>query len=380
MNNAEWAYFDYAATTPPDEHVLARYMDALRQYYANSGSNHALGLATKERLEEARACFAACVGAQAAEIVFTSGATESNNLALKGAVGYRGAKNPRIITLQTEHKAILDTAAALAGQGVAVEVLPVAADGLIDLSQLEETLAKSPATLVSTMAVNNETGVVQPLRQIADLAHQYGAKFHVDAAQALGKMPVSVSDWDADMVSFSGHKVYAPKGIGALYVRRLPKMRLATLQHGGGQERGRRSGTMPVALIMAFTEAVEIATNGFHARYHQVDKFAETLVSTLPQEMAINGGVDFSLEKQGKVPHILSIDTGLSALDVLTRANQAKLALSAGSACQTAQNEGSHVLKAMGLHEASTRSLRVSLSHLTTKTELERLQQFLAQL
>lgn len=378
----DWAYFDYSASTPPDVRVLARFNDYAQRYFANSGAAHDLGLAAKQIVEQSRQEFAQAIGAQAAEIVFTSGATEADNLALKGACLYQGAKNPRLISLQSEHKAVIDTAGALAAAGVAVEFLPVQTNGLLDLALLEQALQAKPTTLVSVMAVNNETGVVQPLAAIAQLVHRYGAKLHVDAAQALGKMAVDVRAWDADAVSFSGHKVYAPQGIGALYVRRMPKMRLAAQLHGGGQERSRRSGTLPLSLIATFAQAVQLAAQELPSRSALVRAYAEKLLAALPAVMQHNGNRDwdFALEKGGALPHILSIDTARPVAEVLAAANAAKLALSAGSACQSAADEGSHVLQAMGLQAAANRSIRISLSHLTQAAEIERLVQFLQEL
>lgn len=365
--NPDWAYFDYAATTPVADAALQAFAETLA-FPGNSGATHGLGLRVRAMLEEARARFAACVGADSREIVFTSGATEANNLALKGTFAYHGVKNPRLVTLQTEHKAVLDPAGILVKGGVDAVFLPVQGDGLLDLAVLKDALAEKPPTLVSVMAVNNETGVVQPLRAIADLVHRYGGKFHVDAAQALGKMAVDVRAWDADMVSFSGHKVYAPQGIGALFVRRLPKMRLQAQLHGGGQERGRRSGTMPVALIRAFAAALDEAVSALPARLLQVQAHFDALRAALPDAMAING----ALENERRVPHIVNIATGIHTADVLAQADRAQIALSAGSACQS--GEASHVLQAMGREMSG--GIRVSLSHLTTDAEMARLATF----
>lgn len=369
---SEWAYFDYTAATPPDAAVLSAYLHDLQTAFANTGAVYAPALAERACLEDARARFAALIGADAAEIVFTSGATEADNLAIKGAVDYHGAKLPRVITVQTEHKAVLDTVGILAKRGVATVFLPVDRSGVLELQALEEAL-QTPATLVSVMAVNNETGVMQPLRDIADIVHAAGAKLHIDAAQALGKIAVDVRSWDADAVSFSGHKAYAPKGVGALYLRRMPKMRIQAQLHGGGQERGRRSGTLPAALIRAFVLAAEIAVRELPVRAAAVRRLADALIQGLPDTMQLNTGLEFC----SAVPHILSIRTGRPAAHMLRQADAAKIALSAGSACQSGAAEGSHVLMAMGLGEAAAQSLRISLSHLTTAAELGRLQEFL---
>lgn len=370
--DARWAYFDYAAATPPDPRVVERYAAAMLKDFANSGASHGPGRRVHEKVEAARARFADCIGAAAAEVVFTSGATEADNLALKGAVGHHLVKNPRIVTVQTEHKAVLDPLGALAAAGIAVEVLPVLESGLLDLERLGAAL-EQPATLVSVMAVNNETGVCQNLTEIAALTHAAGARLHVDAAQALGKLLVDVRAWDADMVSFSGHKVYAPQGIGALYLRRLPKMRVQAQIQGGGQQGGRRSGTLPAALVMAFADAVARANADHEERRRQVEEHARRLLAGLPQEMCSN----VALETVAHVPHILSIDTREDARDLLAAASAARLALAAGSTCRSDAAQGSHVLEAMGLDRQARQSLRVSLSHLTRDWEMARLLKFL---
>lgn len=368
----DWAYFDYAATAPCEPQVAAQLADDLTApwAFANAGATYQPALKNRRRLEDARAQLAAVIGADAREIVFTSGATEADNLALKGALGYHGVKQPHLVTVQTEHKAVLDPAGALAKAGAKVTVLPVGRDGLLDLDALEAALATAP-TLVSVMAVNNETGVVQPIADIAARVHCAGARLHVDAAQALGKLALDVRGWDVDMMSLSGHKIGAPVGIGALYVRRLPKMRLQAQQHGGGQERGRRSGTSPVALIRAFALAADIAENAREARWQHVAALRATLLAGLPATMHANVP-----QETAQVPHIVSIHTGRPAADVLRSADAARLALAAGSAC-SASDEGSHVLRAMGLSDAAVQSVRVSLSHRTTAAEIARLAAFL---
>ena len=371
----DWAYFDYAATAPCEPQVAAQLADDLTApwAFANAGATYQPALESRRRLEDARAQLAAVIKADAREIVFTSGATEADNLALKGALGYHGVKQPHLVTVQSEHKAVLDPAGALAKAGAKVTVLPVGRDGLLDLDALDEALATAP-TLVSVMAVNNETGVIQPIADIAARVHRVGARLHVDAAQALGKLAIDVRAWDVDMLSLSGHKIGAPVGIGALYVRRLPKMRLQAQQHGGGQERGRRSGTSPVALIRAFALAAAIAEQERAPRWDTVAALRAQLLSALPTSMHAN-----LPDNTPQVPHIVSLCTGRPAADVLRAADAVGLALAAGSAC-SASDEGSHVLKAMGLNEAATQSVRISLSHLTTAAELARLTAFLQNL
>ena len=373
--SADWAYFDYAATAPCEPQVAAQLAADLSApwAFANTGATYQPALENRRRLEDARAQLAANIGAEAREIVYTSGATEADNLALKGALGYHGVKRPHLITVQTEHKAVLDPAGALAKAGAKVSVLPVSRDGLLDLAALDAALHDAP-TLVSVMAVNNETGVIQPIADIAARVHRAGARLHVDAAQALGKLAIDVRAWDADMLSLSGHKIGAPVGIGALYVRRLPKMRLQAQQHGGGQERGRRSGTSPVALIRALALAADIAEQERAPRWDTVAALRAQLLTALPASMHAN-----LPDNTPQVPHIVSVFTGRPAADVLRAADAVGLALAAGSAC-SASDEGSHVLKAMGLNEAATQSVRISLSHLTTAAEIARLTAFLREL
>lgn len=365
----DWAYFDYAATTPVAPAVLAAYADFQQRFWANAGSSHGLGLLVRREVEIARAAFAQVIGADAREIVFTSGATEANNLALKGALRYHGVKQARLLTVATEHKAVLDIAAAVAKEGVCVEVLPVLSDGLIDWAALERAL-EQPCTLVSVMAVNNETGVLQPIKAIADLVHKHGAKLHVDAAQALGKIALDMRDWQADLVSFSGHKCYAPKGIGALFVRRLPKMRLQAQQQGGGQERGRRSGTLPAPLILAFVLAAQLAEKERENNNALVLEKFNHIMTQLPETIGLNREINTPA-----VAHIFNLALPCSSAQALRLAEEANLALSAGSACQSATAEGSYVLQAMG--RKAEQGLRVSLSHLTTDLELARLSAFL---
>ncbi|MDO4643499.1 MAG: cysteine desulfurase family protein [Cardiobacteriaceae bacterium] len=367
----DWAYFDYAATTPCDARIAAQMANDLNTpwAFANTGATYSPALENRRHLADARAQLATVINADDREIVFTSGATEANNLALKGALLYHGVKQPHLITLQTEHKAVLDPAAVLAKHGIRVTVLPVQSNGLLDMDVLENAL-KTPTTLVSVMAVNNETGVVQAIDEIAARVHHAGAKLHVDAAQALGKIPIDVRKWDVDLLSLSGHKIYAPIGIGALFVRRLPKMRLQAQLHGGGQERGRRSGTTPLMLIRAFAYAAEIAERERETRTSQVKAHRNQLFAQLPA--TIHNNIEAGTPQ---VPHIQNLFVGCNAASVLARADAAQLALASGSACSNT-TEGSHVLRSMGLTKEAQQSLRISLSHLTTTEEITRLQQF----
>lgn len=366
---SDWAYFDYAATTPIDPEIARFFYQTLLDEQGNSGSAHTLGRAIKERIEVARAHFAQLIGAKEKEIVFTSGATEANNLAIKGACTYHAVKKPRVISIKTEHKAVIDPIGILAKQGVESVFLDVDSNGLIDLNALENALKEKPSTLVSVMAVNNETGVMQDVQAIAKLSHQYGAKLHIDAAQALGKIPLNIEDIDCDMMSFSGHKIYAPQGIGALYVRHFPKMRIQAQQHGGGQERGYRSGTLPSALIQSFVQGAIQLTRHIPENLDVVRQLKAQLKKNLPATMSFN--ID---ENAPVLPHIVNIDMGKNSAQALILADKAKIVLSAGSACQAGDKEGSHVLKAMGKNPHH--SLRVSLSHLTSEQEMIRLLNF----
>ncbi|MBV8652967.1 MAG: aminotransferase class V-fold PLP-dependent enzyme, partial [Alphaproteobacteria bacterium] len=256
-------YLDYQATTPTDPRVLQAMLPWFSESFGNPHSTHRFGREAHDAVERARGQIAALIGADPREIVFTSGATESNNLAIKGAARFertmRGdSGKDHIVTLATEHKCVLESCAALVSEGFSVDVLPVRADGLVDLDRLAAAIG--PRTLlVSVMAVNNEIGTIQPLAEIGTLCRARGVLFHSDAAQAAGKIPLDVEAMKLDLVSISGHKLYAPKGIGALYVRRRPRVRLAPLIDGGGQERGLRSGTLPAPLCIALGEACAIA-------------------------------------------------------------------------------------------------------------------------
>lgn len=366
----DWAYFDYAATTPIDSEVLDIYLKNLRNNFANPSAVYDLGLNSRELLENSRAKIAEVLGVLAAEIIFLSGATEADNLALKGYLFHRDNKSSRLITSPTEHKAILDTAAFCATQGVKVELLKIYNNGEIDLNHLEELLKKSPA-LVSVMAVNNETGITQPLSEISKLCQKYGAKFHIDAAQASGRIKLDLNEWGADAVSLCAHKVYAPKGIGLLFTKRFPKFRLNPQIHGGGQERNLRSGTNAVALASAFAFALEKFSQNLEVNNQKVWEFREKILANLPTGFSSNLNEDL----KNFVPHILSLNSGKNFKELLPLANSHKIALSAGSACNADFFSGSHALKAMEIKNPEF-ALRISLSHLTNNEEVERLLEF----
>jgi cysteine desulfurase len=366
-------YLDNHATTPVDPRVLAAMRPWWEENFANPGSvEHAMGRAAEEAVEAARAHVAELIGADANEIILTSGATEANNLAIKGAARFaaaQGTDRRRVVTLATEHKCVLESVRDLAAEGFEPVLLPVGADGLLDPAVLEAALAEAPTLLVSVMAVNNEIGVVQDLAAIGEAAKRHGALFHTDAAQAAGRMPVDVGEIRADLLSLSGHKLYGPKGIGALYVRRRPRVRLAPLFSGGGQERGLRSGTLPAPLVVGFGEACRVAAiegmldSGRIAG--QRDRFLAALRAEVP-------GVELNGHSERRVAGNLSLafPGGVTAQQVMDRAPG--VCVSTGSACSSAEVEPSHVLRALGLPEERARAtLRIGIGRFTSPAEVD---------
>jgi cysteine desulfurase len=366
-------YLDNHATTPLDPRVLAAMRPWWEENFANPHSvEHAMGRAAEEAVEAARAEVALLLGADVREIVFTSGATEANNLAIKGAARFAAAQadpRRRIVTVATEHKCVLESVADFAAEGFEPVVLPVGADGRLDPALLREALAV-PTLLVSVMAVNNEIGVVQDLPVLASIAKQAGALFHTDAAQAAGRVPLDMASLPADLVSLSGHKIYGPKGVGALYVRRKPRVRLAPLFSGGGQERGLRSGTLPAPLLVGFGEAARIARlegvldSGRIAS--QRDRFLAALANEVPGTV-LNGGADH------RVPGNLNLafPGGVSA-QALMRHCADSLCVSTGSACSSAEVEPSYVLRAIGVAEDAARSsLRIGIGRFTSPADMD---------
>ncbi|UPY36870.1 aminotransferase class V-fold PLP-dependent enzyme [Sediminicoccus sp. KRV36] len=369
-------YLDHHATTPLDPRVLAAMRPWWEENFANPHSvEHAMGRAADEAVEEARAHLAELMGAEAREIIFTSGATESNNIAIKGAARF-GAESAgsdhkaprRIITLASEHKCVLESVRDLAAEGFEPVILPVRPDGLLDLDVLRDAL-REPTLLVSVMAVNNETGVVQDLAAIGALVKEAGALFHTDAAQAAGRIPLDVGAIRADLLSISGHKMYGPKGIGALYVRRRPRVRLAPLFSGGGQERGLRSGTLPAPLLVGLGEAARIAAAegmldaGRIAGQRQ--RLLDGLQAAIPG-LRVNGSME------ARVAGNLNLTfPGVAAQSLL--AALPDLCLSTGSACSSAEIAPSYVLGAMGIPEAEARAtLRIGLGRFTSPAEMDR--------
>jgi cysteine desulfurase len=366
-------YLDNHATTPVDPRVLAAMRPWWEENFANPGSvEHALGRAAEEAVEAARAHVAELIGAEANEIILTSGATEANNLAIKGAARFaasQGTERRRVITLATEHKCVLESVRDLAAENFEPVLLPVGSDGMLDSAVLEAALAEAPTLLVSVMAVNNEIGVVQDLAAIGEIAKRHGALFHTDAAQAAGRIPLDVAEIRADLLSLSGHKLYGPKGIGALYVRRRPRVRLAPLFSGGGQERGLRSGTLPAPLVVGFGEACRVAAieglldSGRIAG--QRDRFLAALRAEVP-------GVELNGHEEHRVAGNLSLafPGGVTAQALMERAPG--VCVSTGSACSSAEVEPSYVLHALGLPEARARAtLRIGIGRFTSPAEVD---------
>lgn len=366
-------YLDNHATTPLDPRVLAAMRPWWEQNFANPGSvEHAMGRAAEEAVEAARAEVAALIGAEPSEILFTSGATESNNLAIKGAARFakaQGTDRLRVVTLATEHKCVLESVKDLAAEGFEPVVLPVLPSGLLDLDLLEAALAEAPTLLVSVMAVNNEIGVVQDLAAIGAIAKRHGALFHTDAAQGCGRIPVDVAEIRADLLSISGHKLYGPKGIGALYVRRRPRVRLAPLFSGGGQERGLRSGTLPAPLLVGLGEACRIAAAEALLDQGRIAGHRDQFLAALAAEVP---GVEVNADRARRVAGNLSLafPGGVTAQEIMAAAPE--VCVSTGSACSSAEVEPSHVLRALGLAEARARAtLRIGIGRFTSPAEVE---------
>lgn len=362
-------YLDHHATTPLDPRVLAAMRPWWEENFANPHSvEHAMGRAAEEAVETARAQVAQLIGADAREIIFTSGATEANNIAIKGAARFAGTSGAvRVITLATEHKCVLESVRDLAAEGFEPVILPVRPDGLLDLDLLREAL-QTPTLLVSVMAVNNETGVVQDLAAIGALAKGAGALFHTDAAQAAGRIPLDVEEIRADLLSLSGHKMYGPKGVGALYVRRRPRVRLAPLFSGGGQERGLRSGTLPAPLLVGMGEAARIAAAEGLLDAGRITGQRQRLLDGL---MAAIPGLRINGTMEARVSGNLNLTfPGVAAQALL--AALPELCLSTGSACSSAEIAPSYVLGAMGIPDSEARAtLRIGLGRFTSPAEMD---------
>ena len=364
-------YLDNQATTPCDPRVVAAMLPYFSEAFGNPHSvEHALGREAEAAVARARAEVAALIGATPREIVFTSGATESNNLAIKGAARFAARmENPRrrLITLATEHKCVLQATADLAEEGFEPVFLPVRPDGRLDPEALRMALA-TPTLLVSVMAANNETGVLQDITALAALAHQAGALFHTDAAQAVGKIALDVAAQGIDLLSISGHKLYGPKGVGALYVRHRPRVRLAPLISGGGQERGLRSGTLPAPLIVGFGAACRLAGAEMAAEAERLAGLRERLLARLGDAIP---GISVNGSREHRLAGNLNLAFPAARAENLL-ADLPDLCLSTGSACSSAAVEPSYVLGAMGVPaEVAARSLRIGIGRFTSAAEID---------
>lgn len=362
-------YLDYAATCPVDQRVVDKMMPFFTQAYGNAASRtHAFGWEAEEAVEAAREEVAKTIGADPKEVTWTSGATESNNLAIKGVAEYLAEKGNHVITVNTEHKAVLDTCKYLERRGVEVTYLEVNKAGLVTPQQVADAITEK-TVLVSIMHGNNETGVVMPIAEIGKVCREHKVLFHTDATQAFGKLPIDVEAMNIDLLSISAHKIYGPKGIGALYVRRRkPRVRLSAQIHGGGHERGNRSGTLAVPNIVAFGEAARIAREGMAEEAARIqglrDYMREQLTSTI-DHVILNGHPEHLLP--GHLNLSFAYIEGESLLMALK-----DVALSSGSACTSASLEPSYVLRAMGLNdELAHSSLRMTIGRFTTKEEID---------
>ena len=361
-------YLDYQATTPLDPRVLDVMMPYFTTKFGNPHSrSHAYGWEAEEGVEKARAQVAHLIGADPKEIVFTSGATESNNLAIKGVAHFYGDRKNHLVALVTEHKCVLDSCRHLEQEGFRVTYVPVQQNGIVDLDVLAAAITDETA-IVSVMAVNNEIGVIQPLEQVGALCRERKTFFHTDAAQAVGKIPLDVNKMNIDLMSISGHKIYGPKGIGVLFVRRRPRVRLKALITGGGQERGMRSGTLPAPLVVGIGEACAIAEKEMGAEGERIrllsDKLYNGLTSSL-DEVYLNG------DREQRFPGNLNLSFAYVEGESLMMGIK-DLAVSSGSACTSASLEPSYVLRALGVEEELAHtSLRIGIGRYTTEAEID---------
>lgn len=360
-------YLDYGATTPVDPRVVDAMIPWLREHFGNPASrSHAWGWEAEEAVEKARGYVAELINADPREIVWTSGATESNNLALKGAANFYKGKGKHLITVKTEHKAVLDTMRELERQGFEVTYMDVEQDGLLDLEKFKAAI-RPDTILASVMFVNNEIGVVQDIVALGKLCREKGVIFHVDAAQATGKLEIDMQQLPIDLMSLASHKTYGPKGIGALYVRRKPRVRLEAQMHGGGHERGMRSGTLPTHQIVGMGEAFRLAKLEMKEDIAKARKLQQRLLDGLKdvEQVFINGDLE------QRVPHNLNMSFNYVEGESLIMGIKG-LAVSSGSACTSASLEPSYVLRALGRSdELAHSSLRMTIGRFTTEEEID---------
>ena len=360
-------YLDYSATTPVDPRVAQKMIPYLTDHFGNPASrSHAFGWETEAAVEEARKEVAALVNCDSKELVWTSGATESINLGVKGAAHFYRDKGKHLVTVKTEHKATLDTMRELEREGFDVTYLDVAPDGLLDLARFEAAL-QPDTSVVSVMYVNNEIGVIQDIAAIGDLCRARGIIFHVDSAQATGKIPVDLAKLKVDLMSFSAHKTYGPKGVGALFVRRKPRVRIEAQMHGGGHERGMRSGTLPTHQIVGMGEAFRLARLEMDADNERIGRLRDKLWAGLSSidEVYLNG------DMERRVPHNLNVSFNFVEGESLIMAIK-DVAVSSGSACTSASLEPSYVLRALGRSdELAHSSIRFTVGRFTTEEEID---------
>ena len=366
--NDQPIYLDYQATTPMDPRVLEAMMPYFTYKFGNPHSrSHSYGWEAEEGVEKARGQLAKLIGADEKEVIFTSGATESNNLAIRGVAEFYKDRKNHIVTTVTEHKCVLDTCRHLEQNGFEVTYLPVQKNGLVDLEELRAAITDK-TVVVSIMAVNNEIGVIQPLAEIGKICREKKVFFHTDAAQAAGKIPLDVEAMNIDMMSISGHKIYGPKGIGALFVRRKPRVRLVPLIVGGGQERGFRSGTLPTPLCVGLGEAAEICMKEMDGEAKRLKKLQDRMLKGLHAklpEIYVNGDLE------QRIPGNLNISFAHVEGESLMMGIKG-LSVSSGSACTSASLEPSYVLRALGVEEEMAHtSLRIGLGRFTTEQEVD---------
>ena len=367
MNNINNIYLDYQATTPVDKRVIDKMLPYFGEIYGNPHSrNHSFGWEAEQAVEVARENVANIIGANPKEIIFTSGATESNNLAIKGLADFYGDKKNHIITCVTEHKCVLESCRLLSERGFEVTYLQVNKDGLIDLKDLESKI-NDKTLLVSIMGVHNEIGVIQPLKEIGDICRKNSVFFHTDCAQAIGKIKINVDEMNIDLLSISGHKIYAPKGVGALYVRRKPRVRISAMMSGGGQERGMRSGTLSPALCVGLGEACRICADEIDEESKRITKLKNILLEGIHGEcddIFINGS------ETDRVPGNINLSFAYVEGESLMMGIK-NLAVSSGSACTSASLEPSYVLKALGVsEELAHTSLRIGIGRYTSEKDV----------
>ncbi|XVE86942.1 hypothetical protein DITRI_Ditri18aG0075800 [Diplodiscus trichospermus] len=362
-------YLDMQATSPVDPRILDSMLPFYLSRYGNPHSRtHLYGWESENAVETARAQVAALIGASPKEIVFTSGATESNNISIKGVMHFYKDKKRHVITTQTEHKCVLDSSRHLQQEGFEVTYLPVGSDGLIDLDRLRKEI-RPDTGLVSVMAVNNEIGVVQPVEEIGKICKEFNVPFHTDAAQALGKIKIDVEKWNVSLMSLSGHKIYGPKGVGALYLRRRPRIRVEPQMNGGGQERGIRSGTVPTPLVVGMGAACELAMKEMEYDEKRIKGLQERLLNGIREKLdgvVVNGSMD--RRYVGNLNLSFAYVEGESLLMGLK-----EVAVSSGSACTSASLEPSYVLRALGVDEDMAHtSIRFGIGRFTTEEEVDR--------